>query len=296
MGPRALFSFATAVILSISSQAFGETLIERGSYLVNVVMACGNCHSPRTPEGKLIEEKALSGGLHFTTPAFDAKARNITPDVETGIGSWSDDEIKKALTEGNRPNHGHLAGSPLAAVMPANFYKALLPHDLDAVVAYLRSVKPIKNEVPDPVYKAPVKREPYPDAEKGFSGADISDPITHGKYLVTIAHCMECHSSWSRGVSNFEAGLGAGGRPFSPAVVHGFDPNWKQSVAANITSDPEKGIGSWKDDEIKRAITQGISRDGHQLKPPMAVYAYAHLTPQDLNHIVAYLRTVPPRQ
>jgi hypothetical protein len=90
--------------------------------------------------------------------------------------------------------------------------------------------------------------------------------------------------------------LGAGGRPFSPAVVHGFDPNWKQSVAANITSDPEKGIGSWKDDEIKRAITQGISRDGHQLKPPMAVYAYAHLTPQDLNHIVAYLRTVPPRQ
>ncbi len=296
MIPKVLLSLATAGVLTLSSSAFGETLIERGSYLVNVVMACGNCHTPRTPEGKLIEHKALSGGLNFTTPAFEARARNITPDIETGIGSWSDEEIKTGLTQGSRPNHGHLAGSPLAAVMPANFYKALLPRDLDAVVAYLRSVKPIKNEIPDPTYKAPVKREPYLDAEKGFSGENMGDPVIHGKYLVTIAHCMECHSSWSRGVSNFEAGLGAGGRPFSPALVQGFDPNWKQSVAPNITSDPEKGIGSWKDEEIKRAITQGISRDGRQLKPPMAVYAYAHLTPQDLNDIVAYLRTVPPRQ
>ena len=241
-----------------------------------------------------MNDKAFSGGLNFTTSAFEAQARNITPDKETGIGSWTDDEIKQALTEGKRPSHGHLAEVPLAAVMPANFYKALLPSDLDAVVAYLRTVKPIKNEVPDPTYKLPVKREPYPDAEKGFSANQMNDPVTRGRYLAAIAHCMECHSQWSRGVSNFEEGLGAGGRPFAPSLVQGFDPEWKGSVAPIFTSDPTKGVGSWTDDEIKRAITQGMSRDGHKLKPPMAVEAYAHLKPQDLNDIVAYLRTVHP--
>jgi mono/diheme cytochrome c family protein len=176
--------------------------------------------------------------------------------------------------------------------MPANFYKALLPADLDAVVAYLRSVKPVKNAVPDPTYKAPVKREAYPDAEKGFSQNELNDPVNKGRYLVTIAHCMECHSQWSRGVSNFEDGLGAGGRPFGPSLVHGFSPEWKGSVAKNITSDPTNGIGAWSNDEIKRAITQGISRDGRKLNPPMAFYAYAHLKPADLDDIVAYLRTV----
>jgi hypothetical protein len=79
-------------------------------------------------------------------------------------------------------------------------------------------------------------------------------------------------------------------------LVQGFDPEWKGSVAPNLTSDPTKGLGSWTDDEIKRAITQGISRDGHKLKPPMAVDAYGHLKPQDLNDILAYLRTVKPHR
>jgi len=119
--------------------AAAETPVERGDYLVNTIMACGNCHSPRDAEAKLIAGKALSGGLTFDTPAFLATAPNITPDVETGIGSWSDEEIRHALIEGIRPNHGKLAGVPLAAIMPANF-KALLPDDLAAVIAYLRSV------------------------------------------------------------------------------------------------------------------------------------------------------------
>jgi mono/diheme cytochrome c family protein len=122
------------------------------NYLVNSIMACGNCHSPRDAEGKLIADRALSGGLAFNTPPFVATAPNITPDTETGIGSWSDAEIRRALIEGARPDHGRLAGVPLAAIMPANFYKTLLPEDLDAVVAYLRGVKPIRNRVPDPVY------------------------------------------------------------------------------------------------------------------------------------------------
>ena len=191
-------------LLGAFDAAMAESAAERGDYLVNTIMACGNCHSPRDANGQMIKEKAFSGGLTFNMPAFIATAPNITPDRETGIGSWSDAEIKRALVEGMRPDHGRLAGVPLAAVMPVNFYKALLPDDLDAVVAYLRSVKPVRNEVADPVYKAAVRRDPYPDAESGFSKAMFADPVKHGAYLVTIGHCMECHSAWSKGVVRFQ--------------------------------------------------------------------------------------------
>jgi mono/diheme cytochrome c family protein len=280
----------------LSTEALAATQLERGSYLVNTIMACGNCHSPRDPQGKLTPDNALSGGIKFTTPAFVATAPNITPDSETGLGTWTDEEIKRALIQGLRPDHGPMAGVPLAAVMPANFYKGLLPADVDAVVVYLRSVKPVRNPAPDPEYKAPVTREPYPDAELGFAGASFSEPVAHGKYLVTIGHCMECHAAWSRGISDFNHGLGRGGRPFGPTDVHGFDPTWQGSTAGNITSDPTVGIGSWTDDEIKRAITQGIGRDRHQLKPPMAYSFYAGMSDGDVRDIIAYLRTLPPLQ
>jgi mono/diheme cytochrome c family protein len=140
---------AVAGLLAASHGAVAETPVERGAYLVNTIMACGNCHSPRDADGRLIPDKAFSGGINFTTPPFVATAPNITPDTETGIGSWSDAEIKRALVEGMRPGHGRLAGAPLAAIMPANFYKALLPEDRDAIVAYLRTVKAIRNQVPD---------------------------------------------------------------------------------------------------------------------------------------------------
>jgi mono/diheme cytochrome c family protein len=246
----------------------------------------------RRADGKPVAEKALSGGLTFNTPAVIATAPNITPDKETGIGSWSDAEIKRALVEGSRPDHGRLAGVALAAIMPANFYKALLPDDLDAIVAYLRSAKPVRNEVPDPVYKIPVRRDPYPDADAGFSKAMLADPVRRGAYLVTVGHCMECHSAWSRGVSDFKAGLGGGGRKF-PAR-EGSPEGTPESIAPNITSHPTAGIGAWTDAEISRAITQAIARDGRPLKAPMAYGYYAALSNADLADIVAYLRTVPP--
>lgn len=265
--------------------AIAETAIERGGYLVNAILACGNCHSPRDVNGEIIKDKALSGGRVFSTPAFVVTTSNITPDVETGIGSWSDAEIKRALIEGIRPDHDHLPGVPLAAIMPANFYKALLPEDLDAIVAYLHSVKPVHNEIADPVYKAPIHRDPYPDAESGFNKGMFTDPVKRGAYLATIGHCMECHSERTRGVSDFRNGLGRGGRVFPEG-----------STAANITSDRTAGIGSWTDQEITRAITHGVSRDGHMLKPPMGFVYYAGMKESDLADIIAYLRTVPPLQ
>ena len=107
---------------------------------------------------------------------------------------------------------------------------------------------------------------------------------------------MPRHAAWSRGVSDFNHGLGRGGRPFGPADVHGFDPTWQGSTAGNITSDPAAGIGSWTDDEIKRAISQGIGRDGPRLKAPMAYSFYAGMSDEDVGDVVAYLRTLPPLQ
>lgn len=282
---------AAVAMLLAAPGVRAETPVERGAYLVNTIMACGNCHSPRDAEGRLIPDKAFSGGLTFDTPPFKATAANITQDIETGIGSWSDAEIKHALVEGVRPNHGHLAGVPLAAIMPANFYKALLPDDLDAVVAYLRTIKPIRNQVADPVYKAPVRRDPYPDADSGFSKAMLADPVKRGGYLVTIGHCMECHAKWERGVSDFKGGLGGGGRLFEPPP--GSPAGTPPTIIPNITAHQTAGIGGWTDAEIIRAVTHGVARDGKPLKPPMAYGYYASLKSSDLADIVAYLRTVP---
>jgi mono/diheme cytochrome c family protein len=282
------------VLLAAANGAMAESPAERGFYLVNTIMACGNCHTPRDADGKPIVGREFSGGLTFTTPAFVATAPNITPDVETGIGGWSDAEIMRALVDGMRPDHGRLAGVPLAAIMPANFYQALLPADLAAVIAYLRTIKPVHHEVPDPLYKAPVRRDAYPDAEAGFDKAVFADPVRRGAYLVTIGHCMECHSAWSRGVSDFRNGLGRGGRVFPPR--DGAPDGTPASVAANITSHPTAGIGGWTDQDIGRAITLGIAGDGRALKPPMAYAYYAGLKQSDLADIIAYLRTVPPLQ
>jgi mono/diheme cytochrome c family protein len=295
--PARTTSFTLAIIFfsSAAGTARADAPLERGRYLVNTILACGNCHTPKSADGLPIPGQELAGGgLSFTTPAFNATAANITPDRDTGIGSWSDDEIKRALTQGVRPPNARFGGSPLAAVMPASFYKAMLPGDLDAIVAYLRSLPPVRHEVPAPVYKLPVRREAYPDAEAGFTEPDLRDPVRRGAYLVTIGHCMECHAAWNNGVPDYKNGLGKGGRVFNSALVQGFPTSWQGVKAANITSHRISGIGAWTDDEIKRAITSGIAHDGRMLKAPMPFEWYAGMNQADLNGIVGYLRTLPP--
>ncbi len=271
-----------------------EAPVERGRYLVESILACGNCHTPKSPTGEPIAELNLAGsGLSFTLPPFSGSATNITPDPETGIGRWTDAEIKRAIVEGLRPNHGRLANTPLAAVMATPFFKALLPRDLDAIVAYLRTVKPVRSETPQPTYKMPVHHDRYPDAEAGFTESVMADPVRRGAYLVTIGHCMECHSPRVKGISDYSK-LGAGGRVFNAQLVQGLPPSWPGATAPNVTTHPKSGLGRWSDAEIKRAIAQGVSRDGRALQGPMGFSYYARMTEKDLDAIVAYLRTVPP--
>ena len=91
-------------------------------------------------------------------------------------------------------------------------------------------------------------------------------------------------------------GLQGRSRPRRPGISGRASDGSPGATAANITSDKTAGIGAWSDAEIGRAITRGIGRDGHPLKPPMAYEFYAGLKPADLADIIAYLRTVPPLQ
>src|SRR5215470_1084472 len=146
------------VLVALAAPATGcaQTSLERGRYLVDTVMTCHNCHTPMGPNGPQMD-KALSGGLRFNDPPWDVTASNITPDPETGIGKWSDADIKKALLEGVRS-----AGHHLAEVMPSGFYNILTPGDLDAIVTYLRSLSPVANKVRDPVYKMNIPHHAFP--------------------------------------------------------------------------------------------------------------------------------------
>ena len=99
-------------------------------------------------------QAAFRRAATWDEPTFKVKGSNITPDKDTGIGNWTDAEIKKALQQGVRPN-----GTPIAPIMPFGFYKIFTPGDLDAVVAYLNRCRPVKNKVPPPVYKAAMHAE-----------------------------------------------------------------------------------------------------------------------------------------
>jgi mono/diheme cytochrome c family protein len=257
-------------------------LVKRGDYLVNGIMTCGNCHSPKGPQGD-IPGKEFSGGLSWDEPPFKVTAPNITPDKDTGIGKWSDADIKKVLRTGEMPNGVHVA-----MVMPTGFYHIMTEHDLNAVVAYLRTLKPISNKVADPIYKMPQVEHVLPGASRPFSESMMSDKVKKGFYLATIAHCMECHTPMDKGVRQWDTRLGAGG--------FDFPGPWGVSTSRNITSSKTKGLGAWSDDEIKRAITKGIAKDGSRLKPPMGFHYYASVTDDDLDAVVAYLRTVPAKE
>lgn len=279
---RATWLVAISLFALTGSAAFAETPLERGSYLVNTIMTCGNCHSPKGPP-QAIAGKDFSGGLSWDEPPFKVTAPNITQDKETGIGNWTAAQIKTLLRTGIQPNGVHIA-----MVMPTGFYHIMTEHDIDAVVAYVRTFKPVSNKVADPIYKMPQVEEIFPGGEKPYTEAMLTDKVKKGFYLATIGHCMECHTPFGERGRDFTNRLGAGGAEFPGP--------WGMVHSRNITSSKTKGLGDWTDAEIKRAITQGIRKDGTKLTGPMGFPLYAKMTDADLDAVIAWLRTVPPKE
>jgi cytochrome c553 len=207
---------------------------------------------------------------------------NITPDPETGIGKWTDAEIVVGLRDGKRPD-GSIIGPP----MPIAVYRQMSDHDAEAIAVYLLSLKPTRNALARSQYKVPLP------PNYGSTITHVDDPVTtdkvaYGSYLVSLGHCVRCHTPPGDG-KPFNMSLAySGGREF---------PSFGQipaSVSRNITPDPEQGIAKWSDDDIKRAITTAIRPDGTKLAGPMPYDWYAKMTPGDLDAIVAFMRTIKP--
>jgi mono/diheme cytochrome c family protein len=273
-----------AAFAAAATTAWAQTPLERGKYLVEGILTCGNCHTPRGPGGVLDTKRRHAGGPQvWDTPEYTVRPSNITPDKDTGIGRWSADQVKRAIQVGKRPN-----GVLMAPQMPYGFYKIFTRADLDAVVTYVRAQPPVGNKVATPVYKVKqMHLDIPPGAEKPMPESAMKDPVKRGFYLVTIGHCMECHTPAVNGQRDFKNALGSGGEK--------FEGPWGVTVARNITAHKDNGIGAWSDDEVKRAITKGVRKDGSKMRPPMGFDWYATMTDADLSAIVAYLRTVPPR-
>ena len=272
-------AFGVALVGTASAQS---DLVKRGDYLVNTIMTCGNCHTPKGPPA-VIAGKDFSGGLSWDEPPFKVTAPNITQDKDTGIGAWSDADIKKLLRTGQRPN-----GVQIAEVMPTAFYGIITDNDMNAIVAYLRTLKPVANKVADPIYKMQIPHHAFPGAEKPYTEAMLNDKLKKGFYLATIGHCMECHTPMGPRGREFADKLGTGGFEFPGP--------WGKSVSRNITPSKSKGIGAWTDAQIKTVITTGVDKDGNHLKPPMGFGYYAHMTDSDLNDLIAWLHTVPAKE
>lgn len=96
-----------AWLLPLRGAVATDALLERGAYLMNGIVACGNCHTPKRPDGHALADQELSGGFVFDAPVFRAVAPNITPDPDTGIGRWTDEQIIDAIRNGKRPGREH---------------------------------------------------------------------------------------------------------------------------------------------------------------------------------------------
>jgi mono/diheme cytochrome c family protein len=272
-----------SLVFFFSGPLFAQSeLIERGRYLVEGPANCGNCHTPKDRQGNPIQDLAYSGGFRINLgPPGIITVTNITPDRETGIGAWTDEQIITAIREGKRPD-GDVMGPP----MPIELYRDMADEDVKAIVAYLRTFKPIRNPVPRNVYKIPKPPSYGPPVGK-VSAPPRTDKVKYGAYLFgPMTHCAECHTPMEKGKRLYETRLGGGGFPF-------LGP-WGTIFGANVTPDRETGVGAWTDQQLKDAITKGIERDGSKLIGPMPWPWYAKMTSEDLDAIVAYMRTMKP--
>lgn len=252
-----------------------DPLVDRGRYLVEVLGACGNCHTPKGPAGNL-PGRHLAGGFEIKEEFGVAIAANITPDRETGIGAWSDAEVTRAIREG-KSRDGRILGPP----MPYYLYRDLADGDVKAMVAYLRTVTPVRNKVERSRYTVPLP-EAWGPPVTSVPAPPKNDPLKYGAYLAgPVAHCADCHTPMGPGGKRDRTRLFAGG--------FGFTGPWGTTYASNLTPDAETGIGRLSDAQIVAAI-YGVHPNGTPVLPPMPWPYYAgKIEPGDLKALVAYL-------
>ncbi|MDP9146115.1 MAG: cytochrome c [Acidobacteriota bacterium] len=258
--------------------------LKRGAYLAEHVAACMDCHTPFETGASGPEATApkLGSGQIFPDEGLPGLlvAPNLTPDPETGIGSWSDDQLARAIREGV----GH-DGRALFPLMPYLHYRQMSDEDLASLVVYLRALPPVRHPLPSTNIRFPVKyfMRTLPQPVGQVAQPDVSTPVNRGKYLVNIAACADCHTRPNHGKP--APGLEfAGGRNFTGP--------WGVVTSANITPDPT-GIANYTDDTFLKALRTGYVGT-RQLNTLMPWQNYAGQTEEDLKAIFAYLKTLSP--
>lgn len=272
--------------------------LKRGEYLAYHVALCMDCHSHRNWDyyaGPLIPgTEGMGGELFSEDMGFPGNiySRNITA-ANTGIKGWTDGDIFHAVTTGVNKS-----GEPLFPLMPYPNYRQADKEDIYSIIAYIKTLKPVENQVKERTLNFPlnliVRTIPKPADFK--TRPEKTDTIAYGKYLATLASCGDCHTPQEKGEPvpgmNFAGGLK-------------FVLPWGTVRTANITPDIETGIGSWtKDQFIKRFKTfDNEAATKIELKPPfdeghfntlMPWTQYAGMTEEDIGAIYSYLRTLQP--
>lgn len=279
---------------SIQIDATPEVLA-RGEYLVHHVAECGGCHSDHLWErfGMPIKPGTfMQGGFtfdeKFAVPGT-VSAQNLTPDPETGKANWTDGELLRAIREGVSKD-----GHALFPMMPYRDLKHMSDADAQAIVAYLRTIPPVKNVIPDTNIAFPfsllIKLEPAP----------LDGPVTapteglaYGKYLALIGGCLECHTAHDA------TGNRVPGRDFAG----GWEMRgpWGRNITSNITPHPStyvgqatkaEFIGRFKSFATMTATTAPVASPGRNTVMPWL--AFSGMTEADLGAIFDYLETVTP--
>ena len=263
-----------------------QTRLDRGKYLVTSGRApCILCHSPwDTTGGGLtpIPGRELTGRNWAPDNVPFLSAMNLTPDPETGIGRYTDDELARATREGIGRD-----GRTLFPIMPYVHFRAMTDEDLGATIVYLRSLKPVRSPLPPSAVPFPVNRliNGLPSPIDGPVTADLSTPEKRGAHIVKIAVCGDCHSPRDeRG--NMPAGFDfAGGTPMA------YEGR-KTIYTSNITP-AVNGIPYYTEDLFVEVMRTGKVK-ARQLDPMMPTLYYRNMTDQDLKDIFAYLKTLKP--
>ena len=206
--------------------------LARGRYIAENVANCFSCHSER--EWNKTDAPEVTGTHGAGAPIFPLEGLpgavhppNITPDKDTGAGNWTDDQLARAIREGIGYD-----GRALFPMMPYENFRFLSDEDLASVIVYLRSIPPVRREIPKTELIFPVKylirSAPHPVTEP-VSAPDVSTPQKRGDYLVTIGGCRDCHTPLQDGQRLTQFDLAGGDFLRGP---------WGDATSANITQSP----------------------------------------------------------
>lgn len=273
----------------------------RGKYLVDHVIACGDCHTPQTPTGPDMS-KYLAGNPNFVALPNGDKlgSRNLT-NHETGLKNRSDDEIKAMFMDGKRPVATGAGGTEaLNPIMPYYVFHNMKSDDADAIVAYLRVVPGVQNEIPRrsaafdvPQAAAPIDMNTVPLPE---NSSPAKESALRGRYLATqTGLCIECHTKHVMGGPSVldATKYFQGGEDFTPFFAATL---MIRPVSKNLTSDVATGLGTWSAADIVKVLKMGKAKDGSGICPPMPVGpmgAYGGLTAEDADDIANYIKSLP---